>query len=174
MPVTRISWVDAESGRVEREREAMAAVAPELRWRHGLRQGHRDDLFGWEGEVPAWAGDRPKPAGVDELLGGDRLRLQVIYGEAFPMVAPVLTPVDPEIPLERRTQHDWHVNGDGSLCLLQTAGDWQPEATAAELVAKGSGWFVEYKLMLAGRIERMTLHGLLVSDELDALLAEYA
>ena len=43
------------------------------------------------------------------------------------MVAPDLYPLDPDVPIERRTQHRWHVNGDGSLCLMQAADDWQPE-----------------------------------------------
>ncbi len=169
-----IRWTRAEPRRAERERTEMARIAPDLRWTQGLSRRGRSDLCGWEGCAPVWAGERPKPKGVDELLGDERLRLRVIYAEAFPMVAPALVPVDPEVPLERRTRHAWHVNGDGSLCMLQTANAWDPDATAADLVAKASGWFIEYKLMLAGRIEQMTLHGLLASDELDDLLGEDA
>ena len=50
--------------------------------------------------------------------------------------------------------HTWHVNGDGSLCLMQAADDWQPEDTAADLVRKACGWFVEYLLVEAGRPRR--------------------
>jgi hypothetical protein len=69
-----------------------------------------------------------------------------------------------------RTQQDWHVNGDGSLCLLQEAQDWSPTGTAADLVVKAAGWFLEYLLMEQGRIPAMTTNGIATDDSLDALL----
>jgi hypothetical protein len=165
------SWVDAEPGLVDRERREMAEVAPELEWREDLtwRQGQR--AYGWEGLAPVWAADRPKPHGVDELLAGRRLKLQIIYPEAFPSVPPSLIPEDPDVPVERRTLSSWHVNGDGSLCLLRTAEDWQPTDTAAALVRKASGWLIEYLLMDAGEIERMTEQGIFSDTALDEILA---
>jgi hypothetical protein len=172
--LARQSWVDAEPTRAQREREAMAAVAPELVWRDDLERHGHPQLKGWEGIVPIWAAQRPMPRGVPELLGDARLRVQVIYREGFPMVAPVVVPIAPDIPLAHRTQHRWHVNGDGSLCLMQAAGDWHPNETAADLVAKAAGWFIEYQLMLAERIEQMTLHGIYTCTELDDTIASYA
>jgi hypothetical protein len=52
------------------------------------------------------------------------------------MVPPDLYPLDPDVPIDRRTQNRWHVNGDGSLCTVQAAEDWQPDCTAADLVRK--------------------------------------
>ena len=86
----------------------------------------------------------------------------------------ILEPVDPDVPLDRRTLNQWHVNGDGSLCLMQAADDWDLTDTAADLVRKSSGWFIEYLLADAGKIDRMTQQGVLVDAALDATLAEYA
>jgi hypothetical protein len=87
-----------------------------------------------------------------------------------PTVAPDLYPIDPEVPIDRRTQHKWHVNGDGSLCLMQAADVWQPENTAADLVRKAAGWYIEYLLVDGGDLDHMTERGIYISDEIDALL----
>ncbi len=166
--------MDAEPGLVERERSEMATYAPELEWHKNLTWRHGRRAYGWKGLAPVWAAERAKPTGVDELLAGRRLELKIIYPEAFPSVPPSLTPVDPDVPVERRTLSSWHVNGDGSLCLLRTAEDWQPTDTAAALVRKASGWLLEYLLMDAGEIDRMTEHGIFNDTSLDEILARRA
>jgi len=170
----RISWLEAEPGRADAERAAMSKVAPDLKWTEDVSWFGREGLVGWKGLAPAWASDRSKPPGVDELLDGRRLELMVIYGEAFPMVAPAVVPIDPDVPIHRRTAQAWHVNGDGSLCVMQSAADWQPHETAAELVTKASGWFIEYQLMERELIERMSIAGLHASDEHDEVIATFA
>jgi hypothetical protein len=167
----RVSWIDAEAARVRHEQAEMDKWAPDMQWRTDLAWPLGRVGAGWEGHAPAWGGDRSEPAGVANLLTGRRLRLRVMCPEAFPMVAPDLYPLDPEVPIVRRTQHKWHVNGDGSLCLMQVADDWQPENTAADLVRKAAGWFIEYLLVEGGDLDRMTERGIYASDELDALLA---
>lgn len=174
MVVPRISWLEVEVGRADTERAAMEKLAPGMEWAEGMSGFGRGGLVGWKGLAPAWASDRPKPPGVDELLGSRRLELLLVYGEAFPIVAPAVVPLDPKIPVSRRTAHAWHVNGDGSLCLMQSAADWQPHETAAELVIKASGWFIEYLLMERGLIERMSVAGLHASDEHDEVIATFA
>lgn len=170
MDLPRQSWTEAEGTRAEIEQEAMRRLAPELEWRTDLTwQGH-SGLKGWEGLAPIWAAARAMPEGVNGLLGADRLRLQVICRESFPMSAPVLVPLDPEVPPDRRTQHRWHVNGDGSLCLMQAADDWDPSEPAAQLVAKATGWFIEYRLLEAGLIEAMTLRGIYEDASLDSVI----
>jgi hypothetical protein len=169
-----VSWTEAEPGLIEREQRAMARHAPEMVWRDDLIWRGDRSAVGWEGRAPVWSADRPKPAGVDELLGSRQLVLRVVYPEAFPAVPADLEPMDPEVPVERRTLTQWHVNGDGTLCLMQAADDWDPENTAADLVRKASGWFVEYLLADAGVIERMTEQGLAVDTSLDDVLAGYA
>lgn len=168
------SWVAAEPAVAERERAAMERFAPQMNWHEDLlwREGRR--AYGWSGRAPAWGGERERPSGVTELLAGRGLELEVIYPEAFPAAPAVLFPRDPEVPLERRTLSKWHVNGDGSLCLMQAAGDWQIGDTAADLVRKAAGWFIEYLLLEAERIERMTVRGIATEDSLDSLLASFA
>jgi hypothetical protein len=169
-----ISWTEAEPGLVERERAAMAIAAPDMHWHSELLGPAGRIQVGWEGHAPAWGGDRTRPLGVEELLNGRRLRLQVLYPEAFPAVPPQLLPLDPEVPIERRTLTQWHVNGDGTLCLFQSAIDWDLHETAAMLVRKAANWFIEYQLADAGRIEHMTVWGLAHDRSLDEILAEYA
>lgn len=66
----------------------------------------------------------------------------------------------------------WHVMGDGSLCLLRNAGEWTGRDLAAELVVKAAGWHLEYLLLEAGAIDAMTVKGIAESDELDHLFTE--
>ena len=170
----KIAWAEVEPEVLKRERDEMERYAPDMVFADDLIW--RDDrrALGWVGQAPAWGGDRDKPVGVDELLGGRRLRLIVVYTEAFPLVPARLLPTDPEVPPERRTMHKWHVNGDGSLCLMQSALDWSPSDTAADLVRKASGWFVEYLLVEAGKAESMTERGIFDDRSLDSAIAEYS
>ena len=168
------SWADAEPEVVQRERAAMAAWAPDMNWRDDLewRDGRR--ALGWVGSAPPWGGDRDMPAGTEELLDDRRLEIAAIYPEAFPAVPAEIFPRDPEVPLSRRTLSTWHLNGDGSLCLMQAADDWNLSDTAADLVRKASGWFIEYLLLDGGRIERMTERGIFADTSLDPAIAEFA
>lgn len=171
---TRISWTEAEPAALDRELRAMAAGAPDMLWHDELvgPDGRRGS--GWQGLAPTWGGERAQPPGVDELLSGRRLSLQVIYREAHPVVAPILFPLDPDPPAERRTQHYWHLNPNGSLCLFRSADDWNPTDTAADLVRKASGWFIEYLLIEAGDMDGMTVRGIFESTSIDPVLARRA
>jgi hypothetical protein len=159
----RQSWLEAEPTRARREREEMERVAPEMVWFNAAAGG-------WEGLAPLWPFPRPEPHGLDALLEGGRLRLGVQYSEGFPMAEPKLYPLEPDPPLDRRVLHSWHLMGDGSLCLLQTADLWTGRDTAADLVVKASGWFIEYRLMERGLIERMTESGIYSDVTLDSLI----
>jgi hypothetical protein len=170
----RQSWTDAEPRILRRELEAMAEHAPEMVWCDEVAGPDGKVGKGWEGLAPAWAGDRPKPAGVDGLLDGRQLRLKVVYREAFPTVPPMLFPVDPTPALGARGAHYWHLNPNGSLCLLRSADDWQLTDTAADLVRKAAGWFIEYLLVQAGVMDGMTVRGIYASSAIDPLLSKYA
>lgn len=152
----------------------MATFAPDLEWRENLVWREGRVACGWVGTAPDWAADRPQPPGVKELLDGRRLRLEVVYPEAFPAVPPELFPIAPEVPLDRRTLSRWHVNGDGSLCLMQAAEDWQLTDTAADLVRKASGWFIEYLLLETNAIEKMSVRGIFTDTTLDPEFAKFA
>lgn len=141
----------------------MAVVAPELEWVDG---------GGWEGLAPVWPFERPRPSGLEAFLDGRRFQLHVEYLQGFPMVAPVIWPLDPEPDPRHRSLHTWHVNPDGSLCLMQSAGDWTGGETASDLVVKASGWFLEYLLMESGAIDEMTLRGVASDASLDPLFRD--
>jgi hypothetical protein len=149
---SRLSWVEAEPARAAAEKAAMAVTAPHVEWLEGGR--------GWEGMAPAWPFERSAPEQLDDFLAGRRFRLRVEYLEGFPMAPPRVVPLEPEPDPAVRTQHDWHVNPDGTVCLLQSASDWTGTETAADLVVKSAGWFLEYLLVEAGLIERMTESGI--------------
>ena len=163
----RESWLDAEPARAERERAEMQRVAPEMVWLE-VPAG------GWEGFAPRWPFPRAAPDGLESLLEGRQLRLAVHYSEGFPMVEPNLFPLEPDPPRDRRILHSWHLMGDGSLCLLQTADLWTGRDSAADLVVKASGWFIEYRLMERGVLERMTESGIYSDSTLDSLVEEIA
>jgi hypothetical protein len=165
----RISWSESEPEHLLAEREQVTALAPELEWREDLCHRGRDGLAGFEGPLPAWCAPRPEPPGFAELLAGARLSIRCIYTEATPMVPPVIFPIEPEIPPDRRNNHTWHLNGDGSLCLLRGAEDWQPGETAAALLIKASCWFVEYRLKARGLIEAMSENGIATDERFDAI-----
>ena len=162
MELRRISWPEAEPVRFTAELEAMERTAPALDW--------NEELLAWAGLVPEWPFDRDRPDSLDAFLRGRRLTVEVVYSQAFPMVASKVRPIAPEPDLLARTRHEWHVNGDGSLCLMQRASDWDGTATAADLVVKASAWFLEYLLMVDGRIAEMSTAGLVNDASYDHLL----
>lgn len=163
-PPDRIRWFEDDPARLEREIEAMKPVAARLTW----AGGH------WVGRLPLWPMERPEPIGLRDYVRARRLQVEVHYLESFPMVAPRFLPIDPEPPLTVRTMSRWHVLGDGALCLFQNFTDWEPHCTAADLVPKAAGWFLEYLLMDDGRIDAMTESGMASNDELDSLFSAAA
>lgn len=163
-----IRWFEAEPQRFARELEGMQGVGPDLTWQPDL-DGTTGG--GWVGLGPIWPFSRSRPAGLAEFLNGRRFRMEVVCGAAYPAAAPRIRPIEPEPDLSLRTMQQWHVMGDGTLCLLQNAGDWTGRDLAAELVVKAAGWHLEYLLLQAGAIEAMTGNGIAESDELDHLLA---
>jgi hypothetical protein len=164
----RIGWREAEPQRLVREREEMASLASDLEWLDERPAG------GWWGRAPEWPFQRARPDGLDNLLAGRRLLLEVEYSEGFPMAEPRLWPLEPEPPIERRIQHIWHLNGNGTLCLLRTASDWNGSECAAQLVVKASGWVIEYLLMEAGAIEAMSEEGIYSDAQFDPLIETFA
>lgn len=160
----RQRWLEAEPERLERERQEMAKLAPQMHW------VELDGAGGWEGYAPVWPFDRDPPATIDAFLNGIRLKLLVAYPQAYPAVQPAVFPVEPLPPLERRLLHKWHLNGDGSICLLQSADAWTGRETAAELVVKASGWLVEYLLVDRELQETMSDEGIVTDASLDHLI----
>ncbi len=153
------------------EREQVGTLAHDLKWAQELTYGGRGGLVGFEGPLPAWCAPRPEPPGVAKLLAGRRLAVRCVYTQATPMIPPVIFPLDLDIPLERRTDHSWHLNGDGSLCLLRAAHDWHPGETAVQLLIKASCWFIEYLLKDRALIDAMSESGIATDESFDPTLA---
>lgn len=159
--VVPTTWWADQPRRLERELAAMSAVAPDMAW--------DTDDSGWAGTVPLWPFDRPQPARVQALVR-EPLAVRIVCGPAYPMVEPAVTPLGLDIPLQALGWTRWHVLPNGDLCLLQSTSAWPPEAVAADLVHKVSGWYVEYHLMLAGLIEAMSPAGIAADTLYDDLL----
>lgn len=158
------SWWLNEPERLERDQHEMHLHFPEMLW-------NASDSGTWTGTLPTWPFGRALPSGVDTLqING--LELLVRCGEAYPIVAPALFPVDPEPGVGERTQHRWHVNGDGSLCLFQDESIWTGRQSLTDLLYKAAGWNIEYKLMTVGVIDTMTVTGIAANSELDHLVAD--
>jgi hypothetical protein len=163
-----ISWLEAEPGRVSWERQEMARLAPAMEWREV--DGEHFPNGGFEGLAPEWPFERKCPAGLKKLTGGAALRLRVVYGQGFPALPPLLFPLDPVPEPGVRMSEKVHVNGDGSICLILHPSDWRCGESAAALVEKASGWFIEFLAIEHGLIEVMSPAGLFASDTLDEAL----
>ena len=159
----RVSWLLAEPVVLATERAAMELVAPSLIWRVD------DPAGGWDGIVPVWPFARPRPKDLDGFLSGERLRVSINYIQAHPMIPPKIFPVGRNPDPNHWTLHQWHLNGDGSLCLVRTVEDWTGGSTAADLVVKSSSWFLEYVLLTRGHVDAMTECGIVTDDSLDRL-----
>ena len=166
--VAEVLWMEDEPERLGRDRHEVEEFAPDLRFVEA-----RSPQFlhgGWIGRLPLWPFERPEPAGLRDLLQKG-LEVAVAYSAAHPIVPPSVYPLTPEPAIEERTQAIWHVAPDGSLCLLQSQGQWQPAASIIDLLLKAAGWHVEYALMQAAVIEKMTECGIVSDDSSDALIA---
>jgi ubiquitin-protein ligase len=161
------SWWQDEPGRLERDLDDLAAAGFDLTW-SPVGSGRLD------GRLTAWPLDRAVPDGLDELLPTGGLLVQVEFGHGYPMVCPRVYAEDPKPPLERCTQHRWHVNGDGSLCLLQSADAWDPATRLSDVLRKAAAWRVEYALVETGVVEAMSLSGIVSNPERDHLVRDAA
>lgn len=153
------SWWQDEPERLQRDLDDVADAGFQLTWTpigSGILKGR----------LPAWPLERPAPNGLEELLPHGLL-LQLEFGHAYPMVFPRLCPLDPKPPIERWTQHRWHVNGDGSLCLLQSAAAWDPTTRLSDVLRKAAAWRVEYALVESEVVPAMSLSGIVTNDDRD-------
>jgi hypothetical protein len=169
-----IFWPDAEPQILERDLAAIPTVAPDLAYQPPEMVGGQVVHHGrWVGRLPVWPFDRPMPERLRELVP-EGASVVMWYSAAHPVLPPRITVIDPQPELDERTQHRWHVAPGGSLCLLQTEGDWTPETSPVELLLKAAGWRIEYALMKAGVVESMTTNGIVSDPTRDHLIAEIA
>ncbi|WP_306357928.1 MULTISPECIES: hypothetical protein [unclassified Nocardia] len=156
------------------EPRRLAADRNEIRRRFPALVWTSRDSGEWEGELPLWPFDRSRPPGLDNLLRGQGLRVLVQCGQAYPVVAPKLFALEPEPALHQRLLHRWHVNSDGSLCLLADPTRWTNRMSLGDLLQKAAGWRIEYELMVAGAVESMTANGIVSDDAIDHLISQAA
>lgn len=170
-PDPPVYWHDAEPDRLQRDVAEVSRFAPDLVFTAWPGAGPDDIHHGvWSGRLPIWPFGRPEPPGLTDLVD-EGLLCDVYCSAAHPMLPPRVFPIDPEPKVIERSQHTWHVAPDGSLCLMQTLGDWQPETSIVELIEKACGWRIEYALMKAGAIETMSLTGIVSNNSFDHLVA---
>lgn len=155
-----IPWFAQDPGRLRRDREEVQRFAPELRV---VEPTAEDPSGGWWGRLSLWPFDRAAPEGIAARFPDGGLLVDIRYVPAYPMLPPEIFPVDPEPELYERSQAVWHVLPHGALCLLQSTGQWQPEASLTELLLKAAGWHLEYSLMKRDIVTRMSENGI-VSD----------
>lgn len=167
-------WPDAEPAILERDLAEISRFAPDLVYEPPeMVRGQVVHHGQWSGRLPLWPFDRPEPDGFRQLVPKGA-SVVMSYSAAHPMLPPRITVRDPEPELEERTQHKWHVAPGGSLCLLQTDGDWTPETSPVELLMKAAGWRIEYALMKAGLVESMSTNGIVSDPTRDRFIAEVA
>lgn len=193
-----IDWTEAEPTRLQRDLRDVAdfntAFGATLQYAPpgtpivgssgtapGMAAGQSDapdqttfDHGGWHGTLPLWPFDRHAPDGLDALTDGTGLEFTLTYPAAYPMVPPTIWPLAPEPEMVERTQATWHVLPSGGLCLLQSDGAWQPEASLVDLLLKAAGWRVEYALMKAHVIEAMAVSGIVSDSSFDRLVTQAA
>jgi hypothetical protein len=155
-------WSESEPSRFRKDTAALAAFAPKLIWDPAAQ--------GWIGELPVWTFDRPKPDGLDALLPRG-LNVALCPPPAYPMVTPAIYPIGPQPEVWTRTDHRWHVAGDGRLCLTKTPGQWDPIQPVTTLLDRAVGWHVEYALMMRGLVTEMTEYSIAADDSLDHLVS---
>jgi hypothetical protein len=158
-----LPWWQDEPLRLASEQAAMHAVAPGLTWRW-------EHSGGWFGHAPLWPFHRPQPPGLAAFVGHRPFAVTITCGPAYPMVEPLVWPEEIDLPLSALGLTDWHLLPCGALCLLQDDTSWNPSALAADLIEKISGWYIEYHLMRARHIRRMTEYGIADDDSLDRFL----
>lgn len=127
--------------------------------------------LGWEGVLPLWPFARPAPAQFRSGVAG--LGLKLVFLESYPMSMPQVFPLGPEPEFLERTQHRWHVNGDGSLCLVQEQRAWTGRESIRDLLLKAAGWRLEYDLVRVGVYPSMSENGIVTDDRRDEAIAAY-
>jgi hypothetical protein len=162
-----VTWWQCEPRRFARDQAEIRDRFPDLVWRS-------EGAGGWWGRLPRWPFVRQEPPDLVKVVGEEGLEVAVCYGHAYPMVPPAIFPLDPEPGLDARTDHRWHVMGDGSLCLFQDDATWTGRDSVAELLLKAAGWRVEFELLRRGAIDAMTLNGIVQDSQFDHLFAELA
>lgn len=159
------AWWRYDGDRLHSDTDEITRAFPDLRPAAGGAG------VGWYGRLPLWPFSRPAPCQFETNLTG--LELLLHFPESYPMSMPNIHPLDPEPDFNERTQHRWHVNGDGSLCMVQERRSWTGRESVIDLFLKAAGWRLEYGLVRAGIFESMSEYGIVSDDSRDSEISEF-
>lgn len=159
-------WWRYDEARLETDTAEITAHFPDL---EPFSEGGAG--AGWSGRLPLWPFERPAPLCFPNQAKG--LGLLLAFLPAYPMAMPRILPLDPEPEFIERTQHRWHVNGDGSLCLLQAQRAWTGWETVTDLLLKAAGWRLEYELVRNGVYSEMSMSGIATDSSRDDAIAAF-
>ncbi|WP_187270467.1 hypothetical protein [Microbacterium wangchenii] len=120
-----------------------------------------------------WPFERPEPDGL-RVLVPEPGRVRIEYRQAFPAVPPTIVCERPSPDISLRSFEAFHVLPNGGLCLLRGADQWTLMSRTSDLLLKASGWVIEYALLRAGAVERMTVSGIVEDSGLDACISTTA
>lgn len=152
---TDTAWWRFDEARLDADTNAITSAFPDL-----VPAADGAGL-GWSGRLPLWPFDRPAPCEFAPDAKG--LELLLIFPESYPMSMPSIHPVDPQPRFDERTQHRWHLNGDGSLCFIQDQRTWSGRESVIDLLLKAASWRLEYDLVRSEVVASMSENGI-VSD----------
>jgi hypothetical protein len=157
-------WWRHDPARLEADVAEIEALFPDLDPLPELGAG-----AGWVGRLPIWPFDRVAPLVFPDNVVG--LGIVLLIPPSYPMALPQVMPVDPKPEFMERTQHRWHVNGDGSLCMVQEQRNWTGREKITDLLKKAAGWRLEYDLVRAGVFPAMSLAGIVTDPSRDESIA---
>ncbi len=166
MTVVPVPCWQAEPDRLRRDTQEISETFPSLTYDDSAQGA-------WLGRLPAWPFERPAPPGLEDLVPAG-LELILAYGAAYPIVSPMIVPLDPRPEPIELTQTRWHVLGNGALCQFQTQADWDPASSLLDLLMKAASWRVEYALLKVGVLQHMSMTGIVSDGSLDLLIVEAA
>ncbi|MGY4856344.1 hypothetical protein [Cryobacterium sp. AP23] len=158
MNVPARTWWEDDPARLNAEIADVQGVAPFLTWT-------AEGAGRFEGPLPLWPFSRPAPGDISDLL--DPFVVRVEYGHAFPAAPPQVLPLIPQPIPTIRGFTEFHVLPSGRLCLLRDADQWYPWSRTSELLLKASGWAVEFALLQAEAITKMSVSGIVTDTTYD-------
>lgn len=102
----------------------------------------------WEGEVNLI------PEGIEAMP----LKVRLIYTDGFPITAPKVYPLEPELPKEM-WGHKWHRWEEGYLCYVQPKL-WNMRYAAVDIVGKIEVWYFNFLAFSFKLIDKMPDEGM--------------
>ncbi len=81
------------------------------------------------------------------------LKIRIIYDVTYPVKAPKVFPIEPEIP-EELWGHEWHKWKEGNICYINPK-KWNINYYTVDIIEKIEMWYRNFLLLLFGKIKEM-------------------